>query len=113
MTRTRTHTNQQQSRINRYVILLLLGITGTFFWGLTVVSTSAGIVHQVKSIEQENRDLSLALTQAESQYHQETQMNYSEEAQYENMVSYSVRDENVRYAQVGGSVYSVLSRNDL
>ena len=105
------HIHQKQNHFKPYAILLLLSIIFVFFWGLSLVSSSARIVHAIQDMEQDNRVLSLQITEEESYYHEqiENSLELLSSSTHSPMVSYSARDEHVRYAQVGGLTYSVVS----
>lgn len=101
--------------MQRHVILLLLCTAVLFMWGLSMTFASSQVVHQIGAMEQKNQELAERVTVYESQYHEQTQEVIAQKdvVSHYNMVAYSLRDERVRYAQVGGSVYSMLRPSDL
>ena len=102
---------QQQDRVSRYVVLLLVSIVVLFAWGMFTMYSTGSMVHAVERSEQENMRLTQELAQQESEYHAHTrdQVVFS----LTDMISYSPADERVRYAQVGDAVYSVLDKSAL
>ena len=115
MTRTRTNTTQSQDKMTRYVVLLLTSIFIVFVWGLSVVYSSSSMVYEVSALEKENMRISRLVAEEESAYFSKTRMQNAGDVSYGemNMVAFSTRDEHVRYAAVGGSVYSLVSQSDL
>lgn len=97
-------------------MVLLLGVIAcTACWGMSLVYTAARTVHMVSEVEKHNHALHAQVTREESHYYDYTRGSVSHRIEKSShvMVAYSGRDQHVRYAQVGGAVYSLLDSNDL
>lgn len=94
-----------------YVGLLALGIVALLVWSLVMSYQSSVIVYEINDTENENEVLSGQIAAYETQYHAMTQQYVQNEngGITDTAVAYSTRDDNVRYAQVGGAVYSMLT----
>lgn len=103
--------NHQQGHMFWYVSLLVFGIVSLFVWSLVMSYQSSVIVYEINDTEEANAAISEEIAQYETEYHVATQEYVENEdvLASETLVAYSTRDSNVRYAQVGGSVYSMLT----
>lgn len=103
--------NHRQGRMFWYVSLLAFAIVGLFVWSLVMSYQSSVIVYGINDTETTNALIAEQIAAYETDYHQITQdyVNSEGDAINRSVVAYSTRDENVRFAQVGGSVYSMLT----
>jgi hypothetical protein len=99
--------------MRRYV-WCLLGVIGVLcVVGMLMLYTSTAYAYEAAKLDQSSEDLSGEIASLESVYKDKTANFISQGAHRANMVRYSPGSREVRYAQVGGAVYSMLSQRGL
>ena len=100
--------------MRRYVLCLLGAIVLLCALGMSLLYSSTAYAYQTGKLDEDSQKLAGEIAQLESTYKKDTMaFEKSEGIRGNRMVSYSPAGEEVRYARVGGSVYSMLSRGTL
>ena len=106
MNNTQTTRNiQHQQRIFRYALLILAGSVLCASYGVYGMFDSSRTAYEVQDLTGEIAQINLEIAQEESRYYETTQALVQDKAS-SSMIAYSPSSQDLRYAQVGGSVYS-------
>lgn len=99
--------------MRRYMWCLLGAIGMLVITGMVMLYASTAYAYEAAEFDRSTQDLSGEIASLESVYKEQTAYFNQESFSNTKMVRYSPRGETVRYARVGGSVYSMLSSSSL
>lgn len=104
-TKNRTH---RQNRVPRYVALLVLVNIFALGFGVSHVTSSSRVAYELGSTEKEISQLQYEIALMENQYHTVASV-YDVQSSQSELVAFTPASQQLRYARVGGSVYSLLT----
>ena len=104
---------QGQLQMRRYMWCLLGAIGVLCVVGMSMLYVSTSYAYQSAKLDEESKALSEEIATLESAYKEQTASFSDTEFASTRMTRYSPGGEHVRYARVGGSVYSMLSLSNL
>ncbi|MFW0871083.1 MAG: hypothetical protein ACKKL4_01345 [Patescibacteria group bacterium] len=104
---------QGQLKMYTYIWYLSFIAVALFIVVMFMLHNSTAYAYQIGELNQKSKYISEEIASLESAYKNQTAHLDNQEFDMGQMVRYSPAEKTVRYAQVGGSVYSMLTHSSL